>query len=599
MLIRAGRIIKARAKTAGTLPTPPQSPPGAKSRPADKPRQTDAVGASTGEAAKTTGQASKKHVKATKNTTSSTEEKYVIATFRHIDKIVDHISEGLELPATIDNILVDPESDIKMEEICTAFDFLKAQIQVHCRQFYSYTAPAADRLEPPFTYLKVKHLELFRYIQYVADSSQYGWDKLIKMGNQRENLVYAIISRALISHVFDAELFGASAEHDKALLEMCREYLYYDAFVRNTHRAEMVKSILVSEAKKQAIANKSPYTYFQAAISLLERRLDALLQPLRFVDPTSPLIQPQDSLHSILQTTLKIHLAIRLAGANGTVYRFEDPHKLSPWDASNMNCINQRKMDLSVHHGEEALVKISCFPAAFATVPSGPNLEQFNDTTFVEKWINTADPDVAEDEEEDNKEKEEDEDSEPRGKPIITQYPITLADVVLENTPTTDRTGFTTLHETMRREQLAMSDEALLALTGIHRRRIQRAHNVGRFLHRIAKPTTRRGKIVQRVGLGLVTATAAAAASWYLYRVRGRVAPVVRGLWEQRRAPRMEVLASWRSLRSWSRRLLSREVAAVAAASKPVVVVVKPEVVRLTAQSLRTRAAGVRVGTRV
>jgi hypothetical protein len=589
LLSRAGRILEARAKTAGTLPTPPQSPPSKKASPVVKPAQTYDIGASTGEAIETPWQSSIQDAKSTKDTTSSTEENFVIATSRHIDKIVDHIPEGSELPASIDNILVDPESDIKMEEICTAFDFLKAQIQIHCRQFYSYTAPAADWVEPSFTYLKVKHLELFRYIQYVADGSQYGWDKLIKIGNQRENLVYAIISRALISHVFDAELFGASAEHEEALLEMCREYLYYDAFVRNTHRAEMVKSILVSEAMNNSTTNKSPYTYFQAAISLLKRRIHALLQPLRVADPNSPPINPQESLHSILQTTLKLHLAIRLAGANGTVYRFEDPHKLSPWEASNMNCINQRKMDLSVHHGEEALVKISCFPAAFATVPNGPNLEQFNNADFVEKWINTADPDVEEREKEQLTDVETD--GEGKGKPIITQYPITLADVVLENTPTTDRSGFTTLDQTMRREQLAMSDTALLTLTGINRKRIKRAHNVAKFIHRIVKPKSRRGRIVNRVGLGLVTATAAAAASWYLYQARECVVPAVQGIWEK--ASRLEGLRS--SLGSWRSWRLVRKAAAAAAAatSKPaVVVVVKPKVLKLTAQSLRTRAAG-------
>jgi hypothetical protein len=506
---------------------------------------------------------------------------------------VDHIPEGLELPATINNILVEPESEIKMEEICSAFDFLKTQIQVHCRQFYSYTAPAVDRVEPSFTYLKVKHLELFRYIQYVADGSQYGWDKLIRIGNQRENLVYAIISRALVSHVFDAELFGASVEHHEALLKMCREYLYYDAFVRNTHRAEMVKSILVSEAKKHGNADKSPYTYFQDAISLLERRINALLQPLRFADPTSPLIQPQESLHSILQTTLKIHLAIRLAGANGTVYRFEDPQKYSPWDASNMNCINQRKMDLSVHHGEEALVKISCFPATFATVPSGPNLEQFTDAAFVEQWINTADPDVAPDDDDDDEKKQQKtpdqtEEEPPQGKPIITQYPITLADVVLENTPPAhDRSIFTTLEETMRREQLAMTDRAHRALTSIHRARIRRAQKFAAFLHRIVTPTTRRGRIAKRVGVGLVAATAATAAvsSYWLPRVRGRVvAPaLVARLWE--RAPR------WRNLSAlawggWSRRLV-REVAAwTRGAAEPVVLVVKSEGLKVTAEAV-------------
>jgi hypothetical protein len=558
LLRRAARVLDARAKSAGNLPTPPQSPPGGKSSPVVKAEQSDKTAETTGQAAETTGQATEstgqapvKNVKSTTEATSPKEKKFVIATSRHIDKIVDHIPEGLELPATIDNILIEPESGIKMEEICTAFDFLKPQIQVYCRESYSYTAPAADQVEPSFTYLKVKHLELFRYIQYVADSSQYGWDKLIKVGNQRENLVYAIISRALISHVFDAELFGASAKHNEALLEMCREYLYYDAFVRNNHRAEMIKSILLNEAKNNSTAENSPYTYFQDAISLIERRIDVLLQPLRVADPESPSIQPKESLHSILQTALKIHLAIRLAGANGTVYRFQDPHTLSPWDANNMNCVNQRKMDLSVHHGEEPLVKISCFPAAFATVPSGPNLEQFTNADFVEKWKNTADPD----------------EEEGKGKPVITQYPITLADVVLENTPMVDRSGFVTLDQTMQREQQAMSDKELLTLTGINRKTIRRVSKFVNGAHMIAKHTRRAAK---GVSVGLATA----AASWYLYHIREQITPVLSGLLEQ--APQ----------------LLSKSL--VKATAKPTVVVVRPKtVMTLTPESLltRTRAA--------
>ncbi len=489
LMKRAEKLLGKRKKQDASFPTPPQTPRDGSTSPSKERIEND-------NAAETAEQ----ELDRSKEVESTKQVLFVKPTSRHIDLVRDDIPDEVELPVAVDNILDEPTADVKMEEICTAFDFLKTKIQRHAREVYGYHKPAKGQAFPSFTYLKVKHRELFQYIRYVADGNQYGWDKLLQIGSQRENLVYAIISRALISYVFDAELFGASPEHNEELLEMCREYLHYDAFVRNGHRADIITSILLEEAEKNSDFDQSPYTYFATAITSLERRINLLLEPLGRVKPANSPQLPEVSLHSILQVALKVHLAIRLSGSNGTVYRFQHPHKLQPWDAMNMNCINQRRMDLTVHHGEEPLVKMSCFPAVFATVPSGPNLEQFADLDFVEEWKNTVDPDQEDGE----------------GKPLITEYPIALADVVLENSPMNDRSGFITLDETMRSEQLAMSDQAFLELTGIDRKRIAR-------INKIVKRTK---KAVKRVSVGL----AAAVAGWYLYKYKDDIAPVLGGL---------------------------------------------------------------------
>lgn len=367
---------------------------------------------------------------------------------KDIDIVFDDIPVGVKMPASIDTIYENPSVDIKMEEICTAFDFLKSQIQLHCRQYYSY-AREKDQKIPSYTYLSVKHPELFRYIRYVADGSQYGWDKLLRIGTQRENLVYGIISRALIAYVFDAELFGAHPEHGEQLLEMCREYLNYDAFVRNIHRAEIITSILLEDNKDNHLnLGEKNYRYFLHAVHDLAFRIDAMLCCLQLSSETSSMGDVRQSLREILHTAVKLHLAIRLAGCDGTVYRFEHAPKNTHWDSTTMNCINQRKMDLTSHHGDETLVKIACFPAVYATVPSGPTLENFADPDFVKGWQRNADEEGS--------------------KPEITTYPITLADVVLEYTPH-DREGFMTLPQTMAREQMAMSDLQFKNLTGLSR----------------------------------------------------------------------------------------------------------------------------------
>ena len=513
LLKRAARILGTSTEKGGGLPTPPRSP-GGRTSPFDEPHRAQDE-EQIDDVVETEKQALTKNADTLTEVTLPKKGGFVRATSRHIDAVMDDIPTGLEMPATIENILIEPGCEIKMEEICTAFDFLKAQIQTYCRDHYSYDRPAADEAIPCFTYLRVKHIELFRYIQYVADGSQYGWEKLINVGPQRENLVYGIISRALIAHVFDTELFGASAEHEEAFLEMCREYLYFDAFVRNTHRAELVLAILLREAEENSVSGKSPYTYFTAALRSLEERIGLLLQPLQKPIHASSTPLSQTTLRSILQTSLKIHLAIRLAGSNGTVYRFEHSQKFSPWDSQTMNCINQRRMDLTAHHGEDPLVKISCFPAVFSTVPSGPNLESFTDPAFVEEWKKTADPD----------------DEERGDKPIITTYTITLADVVLENTPTADRSGFLSLTQTMAREQAKMSNQDFYSLTGIDRTRNKRVNKIAKR----ARSTVR----------GLSLTLAAAAASWYLYRNRDDVTPVLGRL--LKRTPEL-VLGTFRSM---------------------------------------------------
>jgi hypothetical protein len=482
LLKRAAKLLEKSRIDSNSLPTPPQSPRDGRTIPSDEPGKVpgreDSDGVGKTEKCTKTEKAWRR-----RETASPNEFNLVKLSSRHIDIVMDNVPDGLQMPDTVDNILIEPSATLKMEEISTAFDSLKVQIQTHCRQFYSYKKPAEDHAFPSFTYLRVKHPELFRYIQYVADGSQYGWDKLISVGPQRENLVYGILSRTLVAHIFDAELFGASAKHEETLLEMCRKYLNFDAFVRNTHRAEIIISILQYGAKGRPVSDQNKHTYFSSAIQALGSRIGLLLQPLQ--DPKDKPHLLQQSLLSILQTALKIHLAIRLAGLNGTVYRFEHVPKHSHWDSMTMNCLNQRKMDLTAHHGEEPLAKVSCFPTVYATVPSGPTLEKFEEPDFVEEWKQMADEEGS--------------------KPVITTYPITLADVVLERTPR-DRSGFLTLNETMISEQTSMTDGEFLKLTGINRARRSR-------IHRIAKRAT--PKVASRAvaSFGL-----AAAAGWSLYK---------------------------------------------------------------------------------
>jgi hypothetical protein len=492
---RAERVTKAiqlRTKEADSLPSSPQSP-GMRS-PFQEP-----VEASGEENTQNSSETLKGRKSEPSKAANSPKE--AMLTFRDINCVMDNIPNTLEMPGTVEDILIEPSAEIKMEEICTAFDYLKSEIQIHCRKFYSYETLAKMGLQS-FTALKIMKPELLSYIQYVADGSQYGWTMLLKNGTQRENLVYAIISRVLVSYVFNCELFGASAKHEETLLEMCREYLNFDAFVRNTHRAEIIASVLAAAADEHAISGRDPSTYFSTAINSLERRIDLLLRPIQHPkhdDHVMP-AKHNKSLLSIIQTALKIHLAIRLAGADGTVYRFEHMHKLAHWDNQTMNCVNQLKMDLTAHHGDEPLVKICCFPAVFATVPSGPNLEKFTDPDFVEEWKKTT---PAGDEAKDI----DHETGQDKKKPLITTYPITPADVVLENTPSTDRSGFLTLAQTMAREQRIMSDQKLKRLTGANRARNNRITKL-----------VGRGKTTICRAAGMTAGLAAvAAAAWYLY----------------------------------------------------------------------------------
>lgn len=513
LLTKAERTLDAISRKARDLPTPPQSPSDQRISPFDdstKPSEGIQSGRRIGfiKSVETTDVEPQRPLKIVKEN---------VVTSGLVDELKDDIPEGLEMPGTIEDVLIEPSAEITMEAICTAFDYLKVQIKLHCRSFYSFEQPIDADAVPSFTYLKRNHPELFRYIRYLADGSQYGWDQLLTIGPQRENLVYAIISRAIMTHVFDAELFGASSEHEEALLEMCREYLNFDAFVRNTHRAEIIAPILLSTVEKHANGGTDPYSYFSAAIDSLGRRINIMLAPLQHPnkDDCCCSTHPEESMRSILQAALKIHLAVRLAGANGTVYRFESIHKLARWDHETMNCVNQLKMDATCHHGEEALVKICCFPAIFATVPSGPNLEKFADPAFVEEWKQTFAAEIEDDDAVPGEEKKKKRggkaiqeikeiDVKHKNNPLITTYPIALADVVLENTPTTtfDRASFPTLSQTMAREQAAMSDATLLSLTGIHRPRKPRNNKIVKHARKTAAKTA--------------VVLLAAATAWYL-----------------------------------------------------------------------------------
>lgn len=472
-----------------------------------------------------------------------------------VDDVQDAIGDARTLPEEIENVLVNPKFDIKLENICAAFDCLKQKIRGHCRDHFAEQIASSDRSFPFFTYCKAHHPQLYSYIRYVADGSQYGWHKLITAKNQRENLVYAIVARALIAYIFDAELFGASSVHEEELLDMCREYLYYDGFVRNKCRAKIVNRILQennANMKKErdrresqieaqrykphrnnSASDISSYVapeavdYFSPAIDSLTHRLQILLEPLidRASDNSSV---PKAALHKwrlrgLIEFAHKIHVSIRLHGKSGSVFHFEDMTKNQYWDSSKMECVNKAKMDLTAEDGPYPLVKVPCFPAITVYVPSGPTLDQFEDTEFTSRW----------------KQCQEDPDPVKRPKSTVIAYPITLADVVLENTPKippryagasasssrtkevnpsgdqntnatdekeTPQTAASnrSLDDTVAHEQSLLTDAQLLRLTGIDRRAILHRR---RRIQRICKNAQRTGKIAKRtalIGAGVV-----------------------------------------------------------------------------------------------
>lgn len=78
-----------------------------------------------------------------------------------------------------------------------------------------------DIPKPPRTSLWLREYpeEFLKYVELVAypDARAGAWGRLLSDGNERVNLIMAIIYRVLDEKVFSSLLFGASSGHDEAL----------------------------------------------------------------------------------------------------------------------------------------------------------------------------------------------------------------------------------------------------------------------------------------------------------------------------------------------------------------------------------------------
>ena len=117
----------------------------------------------------------------------------------YLDSILDVDTTGEKLPASI-------------EEMRIAVKELKQDIRNYVSTFYTFSIPEQGKQVFSIAELVLKSPCLFRYVNNVADSSKYGWERLFLDETSRGHLAFALIGKVIQTHILEHTYFGASED---------------------------------------------------------------------------------------------------------------------------------------------------------------------------------------------------------------------------------------------------------------------------------------------------------------------------------------------------------------------------------------------------
>ena len=272
---------------------------------------------------------------------------------------------------------------LEVKQMADLFRHLKTEMRKFCEDFFTFELDENQSTAWPLHLLKTDYEPLKRVTQYIADGSQHTWRTFFTSVDHRPHLVYGILGEFFKQHIFAATAFGMSTKEIEELEKLDRTYMYYDAFVRAKHRANLLEQQL--DAK--AIIHESHD--LQLAVAQFAEDLFYVLEPLLptfMIAEDSPMAASENaSLESKLRLGLedltrfaaRIHQSIRLTGKNGTVVRFCQPSKKGEQlnELGPQNPVNQTYLDEThrMTDSDKPIIKMTCFSRVEAYQPFGPD----------------------------------------------------------------------------------------------------------------------------------------------------------------------------------------------------------------------------------
>ncbi|KAK5571712.1 hypothetical protein LTR43_002495 [Exophiala xenobiotica] len=305
---------------------------------------------------------------------------------------------------------------LELDEISALVVCLQEKCMRFSEKHFDFHLTDEEREAWPMHLLATKYDSLFRITRYLVDANHCGWRNFLTTPEHRVPFVHGILGEWFKQRIFKIPGFGLRRDKINQLAEIDRDYLHYDAIVRNKMRAKCIEELKFDKVEKCLQDSRSSSSsdssmdsgdqtsdYFpkeyandinMAATDLAAQmmgQLEPLLPPPVF-EPLDPdgLAQTKEEqdrswvVRQAIQTDLVdlIHLvaglslSIRLAGIDGVILRLV-PHvaKGSEYhieDSCDNICVNADDCNAN-RPREPATLRIymTCWGRLEAIVPHG------------------------------------------------------------------------------------------------------------------------------------------------------------------------------------------------------------------------------------
>ncbi|ETI29412.1 hypothetical protein G647_01865 [Cladophialophora carrionii CBS 160.54] len=301
---------------------------------------------------------------------------------------------------------------LDLGEISALFMVLQEKISAFCKTHFNFDLTSEQEEEWPMHLLDTKYKALFEVTQWIADGSSCGWRSFFTKKENRRHLVHGIVSEYFQQHIFKHTAFGIREDMIDDLEDIDREYLRYDAFVRNKKKAAYMENSRFDDEYFPTPGDHPPHPeyppnhQYHHDIDLAARRLATtmmqVLEPLLPPPCFDPLVRQWRrsasqrnqgallrndiwfDLVDLVRKAVSLHHCIRFAGSTGLVVRIA-PHvakgtMFTVDDADRNICVNAEELNSSASRpqGPDARlrVKMTCFGRVEAVMPRGLDLEQ-------------------------------------------------------------------------------------------------------------------------------------------------------------------------------------------------------------------------------
>ncbi|OAL38682.1 hypothetical protein AYO20_01888 [Fonsecaea nubica] len=289
---------------------------------------------------------------------------------------------------------------LDLDEIGALFIVLQERISRFCGDHFAFGLTAEQEKAWPMHLLATKYLSLMLMTQRIADGCEYGWRNFFTKREYRRHLVHGVIAEWFQQRIFKHTAFSIPDDKVRALEDIDRKYLHYDAFVRNKKKAECLEELKIGETYFPSAEFPNNYEHIdnlEIAARKMATNLLLVLEPLLpppFFDPLVPKWRQSSKVRDegaemrfeiwlelveLIKMAGSLHLCIRFAGVNGVVVRIA-PHvpkgtRLSREDVDRNICVNAYRLNAqkaqSLPTSDQLKIKMTCFGRVEAVVPHG------------------------------------------------------------------------------------------------------------------------------------------------------------------------------------------------------------------------------------